>query len=396
MTTLANVCILGAAAVKVDRWHAKGVVTELQLLNRAVVETLTAGGVGRDEIGVLSFTVPGAGTTQRQFSPYAASRLGFTNVGRVSEIGIGGWTGGLAFDVAAQEIRTRRTRYGLALGVWFETGIDTAVAMDAAIRATGDVAYQSTSGTTPLSWYAMDADRWFHETRGTREELAEIALKNRRHAALNPLSQFRDGLTLSEILTARPVVGPLGVYDVSPRGDGAACLLLCDEETARVSGRPFSKVLSSAFSHDGAFQTSGKAGSTFPYQSLAKASKQALLDAGVALQDIDLFELYAPLTIVEASSFETIGLAEPGRGGTLAMNGESALGGRSPVNVSGGLLSRGHPTGVTALYDLLEIHLQLTDQAGARQVANAVHGFHACETGKFNGAMVSILERGRA
>lgn len=396
MTNLANVCILGAAAVKIDRWQAKGEVTDLQLLNSAVVDVLAAVGIGREEIGVLSFTSPGPGTLQRQFSPYAASRLGFTNVGRVFEIGIGGWTGGLAFDIAAQDIRTRRARYGLALGVWFETGLETTVAMDAAVRATGDVAFQSTSGTTPLSWYAMDADRWFHETCGDREDLAAIALKNRRHAALNPLSQFNDHLTLAEVLTARPVAGPFGVYDVSPRGDGAACLLLCDEETARASGRPFSKVLSSAFSHDGAFQTSGRAESIFPYRSLAKASKKAFFDAGITLQDIDLFEIYAPLTIVEAISVETIGLADPGKGAKLTISGESALGGRSPVNVSGGLLSRGHPTGVTALYDLLEIHLQLTGQAGARQVVDAVHGFHACETGKFNGAMVSILERGRA
>jgi acetyl-CoA C-acetyltransferase len=268
--------------------------------------------------------------------------------------------------------------------------------MDAAIRSTGDVGYQSPSGATPLSWYAMDATRWLHETDGTREDLASIAVKNRQHASLNPLAQFKDSLTSSEVLSARPVVEPFGLYEVSARGDGAACIVLCDEDVARESGLPYSRVITSAFAHDGEFQTSGRKGPSFPYRSLANASSTALREANLALTDINLFELYAPLTIVEAISIETLGLAPKGLGGRLAAEGVTALGGRFPVNVSGGLLSRGHPTGVTALYDLIETHQQLTGAAGARQVANATLAFHACETGKYNGAMVSILARGDA
>jgi acetyl-CoA C-acetyltransferase len=396
MPDLKPVCILGVGATHVDRWHARGLVSDLEVLDRAVKEALAESGIERADVGALSFTAPGLGTQQRQFSPYATSRLGFRNAGKVCESGVGGWTGGLAFDTAAQEIRIGRARYALALGVWYETGISTAAAMAAAIKSTGDAGYQSPSGATPLSWYAMDAARWLYETGGTRADLAAIAVKNRRHAMRNPLAQFRENLTLSEVLSSRPVVEPFGLYEVSPRGDGSACVVLCNEDVARESGRPYSRVLSSVFAYDGAFQTSGRAEPTFPYRSLAKASRQALGEAGVTISNINLFELYAPSTIVEAISIETLGLAEQGRGGRLAAEGVTALGGKLPVNVSGGLLSRGHPTGVTALYDLIEMHQQLTGEAGDRQVANATFALHACETGKYNGAMVSILARGDA
>ena len=389
-----QICILGAGATRIDRWQAKTDRTDLDLLDEAVRGALEDAGVDRDAVGALSFGTPGPGTVQRLFSSYATARLGFRNAGKVVESGTGGWTGGLAFDAAAAEIARGRASVTLALGVWMETGIDTATAMDGAIRSTGDVGYQTPSGATPLSWYAMDAQRWLHETAGTRADLAAIAVKNRRHAALNPLAQLTGDLTLKEVLTARPVVAPMGLYDVSPRGDGAACLVLCDRATAEASGRPYTVLTGSAFAHDGAFQTSGQPDPVMPYRSLARAAALALTQSGQSMEDMDLFELYAPMTVVEAISVETLGLAALGQGGRAAADGITALGGAHPVNVSGGLLSRGHPTGVTALYDLMELHLQLTGAAGGRQVEGARHALHACETGKYNGAMVNILAFG--
>lgn len=391
-----QICILGAGATRVDRWQAKTDRTDLDLLDEAVRGALHDAGVGRAAVEALSFSTPGPGTAQRLFSSYATARLGFRNAGKVVESGTGGWTGGLAFDAAAAEIARGRASVALALGVWMETGIDTATAMDGAIRSTGDVGYQTPSGATPLSWYAMDAQRWLHDTGGTRADLAAIAVKNRRHAAQNPLAQFTGDLTIPEVLSARPVVAPMGLYDVSPRGDGAACLVLCDRATAEDSGRPYTVLTGSAFAHDGGFQTSGHPGPVMPYGSLAKAAESALRQSGLGVKDMDLFELYAPMTVVEAISVETLGLVAPGQGGRAAADGTTALGGAHPVNVSGGLLSRGHPTGVTALYDLMELHLQLTGVAGARQVKDARHALQACETGKYNGAMVNILAAGGA
>lgn len=391
---MTGIAIIGAGATPIDRWQAKTGRPDLDLLDEAVALALSEARVSAAQVEALSFTSPGPGTAQRLFSAYATARLGFTAAGKVVESGTGGWIGGLAFDAAASEIARGRAKVALALGVWMETGITTALAMDGAIRSTGDVGYQTPSGATPLSWYAMDAARWLHETDGTRADLAAIAVKNRRHAALNPLSQFRESLTLAEVLTGRPVVEPAGLYDVAPRGDGAACLVLADLDFARASGRPYAVLAGSAFAHDGSFQTSGQPGPAWPYVSLRSAADGALAKAGVSLNDVDLFELYAPMTVVEAISLETLGLAPVGGGGRLAVEGVTALSGARPVNVSGGLLSRGHPTGVTALYDLMEVFLQVTGQAGARQVMGAKCGLQACESGKYNGAMVNILRQG--
>lgn len=394
MSTYAGIPVVigGAAAVRIDAWSRKQRPSEIELLAPVVQQALADAGIDADEVGALSFTMTGRGTRQACFSSYATSRLGFRNVGKVVENASGGWSGGLAFDAAAHEIRTGRARFALALGVHLESAIDTATVMDEAIRATGDVGFHSMYGTTPLSWYALDAARWMHEHGTTRRDLAAIATKNRRHASTNPLAQHTDALTLAEVLTAPMVVEPFGLYEVSPRGDGAVCLVLAAGDAAQTTATHRSRVAGVAFHHDGVFQVDDRPGPLTHYGALEHAARKAMAEAGTTLGDIDFFELYAPLTIVEAISVETLGLAPPGGGARAAIEGRTALGGPTPVSLSGGCLSRGHPPPLTALYDLLELHLQLTGRAGARQVKGARRGLASCETGKFNGAMVCIME----
>lgn len=386
------VSLVGGAAVRVDAWARKTEVSELELLTRVVCEALDDAGIEARDVGALAFTMTGRGTSQLCFSSYATARLGFRGVGKVMELASGGWTGGLAFDAAAHEIRAGRARFALALGVHVDSAIDSAQIMDEAVRATGDVGYQSLYGTTPLSWYALDAARWMHEHGVSRRELAEIALKNRRHAAANPLAQYRQPLTLDDILNAPPVVEPLGLYEVSPRGDGAVCLVLGAQDSARGVAPHASRIAGIGVHHEGLYQIGDVPAPTTHYGALARAAGQALQEAGMRIADIDLFELYAPATIVEAISVETLGLAPPGGGARAAIDGHTERGGRTPVGLSGGCLSRGHPPPLTALYDLLELHLQLSGRAGERQVAGARRGLASCETGKFNGAMVTLLE----
>lgn len=386
------VSLVGGAAVRVDAWARKTEISDLELLTHVVCEALDDAGIEAADVGALAFTMTGLGMSQLCFSSYATARLGFRGVGKVMELASGGWTGGLAFDGAAHEIRAGRARFALALGVHVDSAIDSAQIMDEAVRATGDVGYQSLYGTTPLSWYALDAARWMYEHGVSRRELAEIALKNRCHAAANPLAQYRNPLTLDDILNAPPVVHPFGLYEVSPRGDGAVCLVLGAQDSALSVAPRASRIAGMGVHHEGLHQIGDVPAPTTHYGALARAAGQALQEAGTRIDDIDLFELYAPATIVEAISVETLGLAPPGGGARAAIDGQTARGGRTPVSLSGGCLSRGHPPPLTALYDLLELHLQLSGRAGERQVAGARRGLASCETGKFNGAMVTILE----
>ena len=122
------------------------------------------------------------------------------------------------------------------------------------------------------------------------------------------------------------------------------------------------------------------------------ATARALAGAGMALADLHLAELYAPCTITEVLVTEALGISARGRGGADAAEGATAVGGRLPVNTSGGCLSRGHPPTLTGLYGLLEVREQLLGLAGPRQVQGAARALHCCELGNYNAALVHVLE----
>jgi acetyl-CoA acetyltransferase len=112
----------------------------------------------------------------------------------------------------------------------------------------------------------------------------------------------------------------------------------------------------------------------------------------LSADDVDVAELYAPCTIIEVLVAEALQLVPRGRGAAAAASGETALGGRIPVNTSGGLISRGHPPYVTPLYSLVELAEQLRHRAGERQVKDARIGITSCELGNYNAALVHVLE----
>jgi acetyl-CoA C-acetyltransferase len=238
----------------------------------------------------------------------------------------------------------------------------------------------------------MDATRYMHEHGATREQLGAVAVKNRYHASLNPLAQYRKPITLEDVINQRPIVEPLGLYDVPGRSDGAACLVLASEEVAKATGRPYALVRGRGFCHDGSHQISDVPNDMIAFESAAKASRDAYAQAGIQPGDLDLAELYAPCTIVEVLVTEAIGVAAKGQGARAAFDGETRLGGRIPVSTSGGLTSRGHPAYVTSLYNYVELADQLRGRAGDRQVKDALWGLATGELGNYNAALVHVLE----
>jgi acetyl-CoA acetyltransferase len=238
----------------------------------------------------------------------------------------------------------------------------------------------------------MYAVRYMHEFGVTRRQLASVAVKSRVHAALNPLAQFRKPITIDEVLAQRPIVEPLGLYEVPPRSDGAACLVLAREEVAKTLGRPYLALAGRGFHHEGAHQISEVPNDMIALGAAERAGQAAYAEAGITERDVDLAELYAPCTIVEVLVAEALKLVPRGRGAAAAESGETALGGRIPVNTSGGLLSRGHPPYVTPLYSFVELAEQLRQRAGARQVKDASIGITSCELGNYNAALVHVME----
>ncbi len=391
-----TVCIIGAAALPVGKWQkpadAPEQVLEHELLAGLVLDAVADAGVERGDIGAMAFSQCRPYTLQKYFATFMAHYLRLPCTGTVAEVLGNGMTAGLAFEQAANDILLGRARVALALGVNFESATSAAEHMMSSMRATGDVDFQVPFGITPIAWYAMDAARYIHEHASSRAELASVAVKNRAHAALNPIAQFRKPITLEDVLAQPMIVEPLGLFEVPPRGDGAVVLVLAEEDVARGLGRPYVRVRSRGFFHEGAHQISEVPNDMIRLISAETAGRTAYEAAGVGPADMDFAELYAPCTIVEVLASEALGLLPRGQGARAAAAGETSLGGRIPICTSGGLQSRGHPAYVTPFYSLFECAEQLRGRAGARQVPNARLGVTSAELGNYNAALVHVLE----
>ncbi len=214
--------------------------------------------------------------------------------------------------------------------------------------------------------YATEAIAHMQTYGMTREQLAAVPAKNSRHGALNPRAQFRDVLTVEDVLAAREIVWPLTLPMCSPIGDGAAAVVLVSQRKAREMGigRPVTVVASN-------LQTSwdyaeGEKSAVF-HETIAKVYEEA----GVGPKDLDVVELHDASASSEILHTEYLGLCPPGEGGRLVESGATELGGRVPVNPSGGLLRKGHPIGATGIAQVVELTEQLRGTSGARQVKGA-------------------------
>jgi len=389
-------CIIGAAALPVGRHQAPRdadlQTLERELLAGVVIDAMADAGVDKSAIDAMVFGLERDYPRQRYFGTFMANYLRLPATATLAEVTGNGMTGGLAFDQAANEIMLGRARVALALGINLETGIPTAEHLDNTMRHTGDVDFHTPFGFTPISWYAMDAMRYMHDTGATRAEIASVAVKSRAFAAMNPLAQYRTPLTLEDVLAQRMIVEPLGLFEVPGRADGAVCIVLASEDVARGLDTPYLRMRGRGFFHEGAHQINEVPNDMTAYLAAEAAGKAAYTQAGIAPGDLDFAEIYAPCTITEVLASEAFALVPRGQGAAAAAAGETGPGGRIPISSSGGCLSRGHPPWVTGLYSFVEAAEQLRGRAGDRQISDARLGMIAAELGNYNAALVHIFE----
>jgi acetyl-CoA acetyltransferase len=199
----------------------------------------------------------------------------------------------------------------------------------------------------------------------TREQIAGVTAKNSFHGSMNPRAQFQQAMSIEEVLAAREIVYPLTLPMCSPIGDGAAALVVISERKARELGLANKvRVLSSAL-------VSGYDETADDLSVGAFAANQAYASAGVGPGDLSLIELHDASAPSEIIAYEYLGICGKGQGGGLIEDGSTRLGGRLPVNVSGGLLRKGHPIGASGAAQIVELTEQLLGRSGPRQVENA-------------------------
>jgi acetyl-CoA acetyltransferase len=201
----------------------------------------------------------------------------------------------------------------------------------------------------------------------TREQMALVSVKNHYHGSLNPYAQYREEVTLEQVLQSRQVVGPLTVLMCSPLGDGAAAVLIASEEFARSKGLKGPRV-------DASVLVSGRGDDRSMVPSTRRAATKAYEMAGISPEDVNVAEVHDAVAPAELSIYEDLRFCAPGEGPKLVADRITWLGGRLPVNTSGGLLSRGHPIGATGLGQIVEVVWQLQGRAGKRQVENCKVG----------------------
>lgn len=244
---------------------------------------------------------------------------------------------------------------------------------------------------TPAS-FAMRAMRHMHEFGTTREQMASVVAKSRAHGARNPLALFQRQETVADVLAAPLVADPLTRSECCPIADGAAAVVLASDRLARQTSRAIR--LNTAVLGSGSYENPAD---MVRWETDARTARQAYERAGLGPEDIDVVECHDAFSIAEILHCEALGLCPAGEGGRLAAAGETSLGGRIPVNVSGGLLSRGHPVAATGVAQIVEIVTQLRGEAGGRQVAGARTGLAQCmggdRAGDTKSCTVAILSR---
>jgi len=255
----------------------------------------------------------------------------------------------------------------------------------------GDVQWESIFGTTFPGYYALYASRHMHEFGTTPEQMALVAVKNHHYGALNPNSFFQKEVTVERVLKSDDIAYPLKVFDCCANADGAACVIMTNEKLAK-------KYSDTPIWFDGLGSASAQMSllrrpNLYEIPSAVEAGKQAYKQANTKPSDIQVAEVHDCFTIAEIMAYENLGFCPKGEGGKFIEEKQSYIGGKTPVNIDGGLKAKGHPVGATGVSMTVEIVKQLRGIAGKRQVPNAEIGLTHNVGGIGQYTFVNILRR---
>ncbi|MCW4005989.1 MAG: thiolase domain-containing protein [Candidatus Bathyarchaeota archaeon] len=235
-----------------------------------------------------------------------------------------------------------------------------------------DYPFEQWHGITFPGLFALMANAHMNAYGTTQEHMAKVAVKNHYHGSLNPKAHMQKEVPLEKVMASKMVAWPLKLYDCSLITDGASCVILTKPELA-------SKYTDNPVHIVGSGQASDTIGlyerkSLTSLQATKTAAKTAYDLAQVQPQQVQVAEVHDCFTFAELMAYEDLGFCPTGKSGELIDSGETRLGGKLPVNTSGGLKAKGHPVGATGTAQAYEIYLQLTGQAKQRQIKNAKVG----------------------
>jgi acetyl-CoA C-acetyltransferase len=299
-------------------------------------------------------------------------------------------SGGLALRSGIIAVASEYHDIVISAGIEKMTDVGPEKAMDA-LAAASDREWEAALGATFPGLYAMMARAHMDEFGTTREQLAQVAVKNHYHGSMNPKAQFRNTITIDAVISSPLVADPLRLFDCSPITDGAAAVILVPAERAReftdtpIYVKAAAQASDTISLHDRRSLTS--------IDATRIAADRAFNTARLQRSNIDVAEVHDCFTIAEIMAIEDLAFFEKGRGGPATLAGETAIGGKIPINTSGGLKACGHPVGATGIKQAVEIVEQLRGTAGKRQVEGAEVGLTHNVGGTGGTVVVHILAR---
>ncbi|MDD1712246.1 MAG: thiolase domain-containing protein, partial [Methanoregulaceae archaeon] len=298
-------------------------------------------------------------------------------------------SGGLAFRQAVIAVASGMEDLVVAAGVEKMTDVATGASVDT-LAGAADREWEGFVGATFPGLYAMIATDYMHRYPLTREQLAQVAVKNHYNGARNPIAQFQQEITIDTVLRSSLVADPLRLFDCSPITDGAAAVVVAPLDRAREFTDTPVRIRASAQASDTIALHDRRDISTL--DASVVAGQRAFRMAGLCPSDIDLVEVHDCFTIAEICAIEDLGFCRKGEGGRMTEEGVTALGGNLPVNTSGGLKACGHPVGATGIKQVWEVVTQLRGEAGKRQIDGARIGMTHNVGGTGATVAVHILE----
>ena len=326
-------------------------------------------------------------TGQNHLAPYISTALGIRDV-PATRFEAACASSGSAFFHAFSAVASGLYDVVMVAGVEKMTSRPPARVTEI-LAGAGDCAGEIKAGSTFPSLFAMIARRHMYQFGTTREQLAAVAVKNHANGALNPDAHMRKVITIEEALNARPVAEPLGLYDCSLISDGAAAVILTPADRARDFTNKPVRILGVAQASDFVALDQKPDITTFP--AVRRAAQKAYEMAGVGPRDIQFAELHDCFTIAEIVALEDLAFVERGLGGPWTASGATARTGEKPINVSGGLKSKGHPVGATGVAQICDLFAQIRCEAGDMQLKRNALGLAQNLGGSGATCVVSIL-----
>jgi acetyl-CoA acyltransferase len=359
-----GVAIAGIGMTQFGKQVGRGVRS---LALAAIEEAIADSGLASDRIDRIYFGNAISGIISQQEMVRGQVALRHQVLGKVPLFNIENAcaSGGSAFSLACEAVASGAVEVALVVGAEQMNHVDRSRPFNA-LRGSTDIEEigesepgQISANSLLMDFYAAVAQRYLDESGAELSDFARVAVKNRKNATMNLLAHLRTPQSLEDVLASRMIVAPLSLPMCSPVTDGAAAIIVCSDKVGASIGHPVVQVKASA----GASGASGNP--------VGDAAAKAYTDSSVGSQDFDVIELHDAAAPAELMQYHEIGLCAKGDGFRLIRDGVTDLGGATPVNTSGGLLSRGHPLGATGCAQIVELVHQLRGTAGARQVEGA-------------------------